>query len=227
MSSQRNLNSPIHFFLLIRKLILCVWVYGFVYRVHMDMRCSQRPEGGVRSFGTGVTGNCKLPGGYGEQSSGPLREQQGLFNLGSIFPALFLFCFPVSLAVLGTLYATKVNLELVILLFLPLECWDDKCVPPPCLLSHLYQRCFQGGQGELTSLSLEPACNARKPGWSIPHLGPGLGWWSCSLLLSTSNCCAGNLGRKDPEESILGWGWHPGGGKPTLLAAFPSKQASL
>lgn len=85
-------------------------------------------------------------------------------------------------------------------------------VPPPRLPSHLHLRSLQE-QEKLTSLSLELACDTRKPGWRIRHLGH-------VLLLSASNCSAGNFGRKDPEERRLGWGRCPGSGTPTLLACL-------
>jgi hypothetical protein len=50
--------------------------------------CTQRPEEGVRSPGTGATEGCKSLAGCLEQNSGPLEEQSMLLTIEPSFEAL-------------------------------------------------------------------------------------------------------------------------------------------
>lgn len=66
--------------------ILCVLVFcSIVFVHHLHAWCLQRPEVGVRSSGSGVTGGCEPSRGCWELNPGPLKKQQGLaLNYGVI-----------------------------------------------------------------------------------------------------------------------------------------------
>lgn len=120
----------------------------------------------VVSYWMGVGNRVRIP---------PARAARPL-NLGSIFLALLLFSFwgtgsPVSLAVLKLSSQPRLTLNLRSSCFYLLSAGMKSVCHHPRLPSHLHPRCLRG-QGKLNSLSLELACNARKPDWSIRDPGP-------------------------------------------------------
>ena len=51
------------------------YLFLLVSYLHTCVQYLQRPEEGIRSLGTGVTGGCELPCGCWELNPGPLEEQ--------------------------------------------------------------------------------------------------------------------------------------------------------
>lgn len=61
-----------HFFL--KCASICLYLCKYI----THMRCSQRPEEGTGSSGTGITSSCGLPSGHWELNLGLLKKQSSL-----------------------------------------------------------------------------------------------------------------------------------------------------
>jgi hypothetical protein len=68
-----------------------------VYHVHGW--CLQKPEEGIKRFGTGGIGGCEPPHGDWELSSGPLEEQSVLLTTGAALKFSFICLFEVCVCV--------------------------------------------------------------------------------------------------------------------------------
>jgi hypothetical protein len=115
------------------------YVYGVLYvcmPVHYMMQYLQKPKEGFRSLKTGILDTCEWPRGWGKPARALRTSSQVLWTTEPSLGFRSSLCRSSWLLTPGNPDSAPSELKLLVWMgvtpgSLPLECWEQRCVPPP------------------------------------------------------------------------------------------------